>query len=209
MQQTDAAGYHNRHDHKQQAHDAIGDARKTHAQEPDHKRRIARIHEPFPPEGSGKDAKQPDRGEKYDYENVNRHISSKGNGTGAVGIFGYRHLDGIGGQQLLDQLRPLDEAVGTAVKIILKAHVIDFLQPLYAVEVEVEDISATGRLIGVDDGKGWRGHRVFHTEGFAQGLDECRLARPHFAIECIYPVLRFHLRDELLCRLVQRIYVFN
>ena len=52
-------------------------------------------------------------------------------------IFGNGDADGIVGQEILYQLGPLDKAEGSAIEVVLVAHVVHFLQLLDAVEVEV------------------------------------------------------------------------
>ena len=52
-------------------------------------------------------------------------------------MFADAHLDGILGQQLLDELRPFYEAQSAVIEIVFVAHVINLFELLYAIEVEV------------------------------------------------------------------------
>ena len=45
--------------------------------------------------------------------------------------------DGIGGQEVFYQFRPLDETEVATVEVVFVTHVVNFLYPLDAVEVEV------------------------------------------------------------------------
>ena len=58
-------------------------------------------------------------------------------GAGAVGEGGEMDADGIGGEKVVDELGPLDEAEGTGVEVVFVAHVVDLVELLDAVEVEM------------------------------------------------------------------------
>lgn len=106
------------------------------------------------------------------------------NHPAAIFCLGDIHLDGISRQDILDQLRPLQKAQGTTVKVILIAHVVDLFQFLDTVEVEmIDQLIGCFRAILIDDGKGWRSDYFFHPQLFADGLDEGRLAGTHLAVK--------------------------
>lgn len=73
----------------------------------------------------------------------------------SVGVFRKVDADGLFGQQLLDEFGPFEQADVAGVEVIFIAHIVDFFQALYAVEIEMED-APIGRcvVIFVDDGKG-------------------------------------------------------
>lgn len=64
-------------------------------------------------------------------------------------------LDRIARQQFFDQFGPFDETQGTAVEVVLVAHVVHFFQLLDAVEVEVvNQFAGFVRTVFIHDGKG-------------------------------------------------------
>ncbi len=108
------------------------------------------------------------------------------------------HCYGFLGQERFYEFRPLDEAGAAAVEILLGANVVGLPKVLNPVEVEVIDGLSVGVGIFVDDGKGGRCHSVFHSERFADGLDEGGLAGTHLAVEGENASVA-HCLHELLC----------
>ena len=123
--------------------------------------------------------------------------ASEADGAAAVGedVDGDAH--GVVGEQLLNQLGPLDEAKAAAVAILLEAQIVGLLQALDAVEIKMVDGLAT--LILVDDGEGGGGDLIRHAERLAQRLDKRRLAGTHSAVEG-KNARRAHRVDELARR---------
>ena len=94
------------------------------------------------------------------------------------------HFYGICRQDVVDQLRPLEETEGAAVEIIFVAHVVDFFKAFDAIEVEVEDRgSVLCGVIFVDDGESGRGDDVFYAEFLAKGFDKSGFPGTHFAVK--------------------------
>ena len=74
--------------------------------------------------------------------------------AGAVGLLFDGDLDGLLGEEFLDELGPLNEAEAAAIEVVFVAHVVDFSKAFDTVEVEVIDGATRGGVIFVDDGKG-------------------------------------------------------
>lgn len=102
----------------------------------------------------------------------------------SIGVFRKVDADGLFGQQLLDQFGPFEQADVAGVEVILIAHIVDFFQALYAVEIEMED-APIGRcvVIFVDDGKGGRVDNVNDAHFLAEGFDERGFTDAHLTIK--------------------------
>ena len=126
--------------------------------------------------------------------------SGNGNDTFLILKNFYADADNVLGKQFLDHLRPLYKAGKTAVKILLAADVVGFLEVLDAIEVEVIDGLTLSIGIFVDNGERRRSDSVLHAQCLADSFDERRLACPHLAIEGENAIFA-HFIDKFLCRL--------
>jgi hypothetical protein len=111
-------------------------------------------------------------------------------------FFFYRHLNGILGQYLLNQLGPLYQAQATTVEVVLVAHVVNFFKLLNAVEIKVIDTLALARRVLVDDGKGGRCNHILYTQSLANGLDKCGFSGTHLTIKGKHTTIA-HLGNKL------------
>jgi hypothetical protein len=98
-------------------------------------------------------------------------------------------------QDWLHQLRPLDEAEGIAVHVLLEPEVEQLFQLLYPVAVEVVDGCTVGQSVLVDDGERGARYGLVYSQLLADGLDEGGLADPHIPVECKHRAIT-HRLDE-------------
>ena len=111
-----------------------------------------------------------------------------------IRVFLYTNTDCIRRQEFFDEFWPLDEAESTAVKVVLEADIVGFLETSDTVEVEVIDKPlpyssregesfGSGKTVFVDDSKGRRSNGFCDTELATNGSDEGGLASTHFPIK--------------------------
>ena len=81
--------------------------------------------------------------------------------------------------QLLDLLRPFDQAQVTTVEILLLTEIERLLDPIDPVEVEMINRTVTAVFVLVDYGERGTGHRICDTQTVADFADQRRFPRSH------------------------------